>query len=145
MKKTNLLMTGFMAGLFWVSGLQAQKAGNLPGTATGYVQPAFADPTRMEKIRKALPAVEKIFRDYTEKNHIPGTVFGVVVDDALVFSGQIGYTNLARKEPVRNSSLFRIASMTKSFTAMAIVKLRDISDITRFNDTRRIDYLIQKL
>lgn len=100
--------------------LVAQHTGH-----NGYALPVFTDPARMDKIRQVLPAVEKAFKAYVEKNHIPGTVYGVVVDDKLVFSGQIGFTNLERKEPVRNTSLFRIASMSKSFTAMAIVKLRD--------------------
>ena len=145
MKRRNLLVTSLLAGLFCISGLQAQKASALPGTAAGYVQPAFTDPMRMEKIRKALPAVEKIFRDYTEKNHIPGTVFGVVVDDALIFSGQIGFINLESKEPVRNSALFRIASMTKSFTAMAIVKLRDEGKLSLYDPVSKYLPQLKKL
>ena len=130
MKPRAVLTLGFLASLFWVLGLQAQKTTPSPGTAAGYVPPVFTDPMRVGNIRKALPAVERIFRDYTEKNHIPGTVFGVVVDDALLFSGQIGYINLANRVPVRNRSLFRIASMTKSFTAMAIVQLRDAGKLS---------------
>lgn len=85
----------------------------------------FTDPARMEKIQGALSAVDAQFKAYAEKNHIPGTVYGVVVDGKLVHSGQIGVANLALKTAVKNNSLFRIASMTKSFTAMAIVRLRD--------------------
>jgi hypothetical protein len=44
---------------------------------------------RVEKIQKALPAGSSGYSGTAaEKNHIPGTVFGVVVDDALLFSGQ---------------------------------------------------------
>ena len=55
----------------------------------------------------------------------PGLAFGIVVDGKLVYTGNYGYTDIEKKIPVTSSSLFRIASMSKSFTAMAILKLRD--------------------
>ncbi len=85
----------------------------------------FTDPARLEKIRKTFPAIEKIFKDHAKKNHFPGLAFGIVVDGQLVFTGTDGYTDIEKKTPVTTASLFRIASMSKSFTAMAILKLRD--------------------
>ena len=37
----------------------------------------------------------------------------------------LGVQDVASKRPVTADSLFRIASMSKAFTAMAILKLRD--------------------
>jgi CubicO group peptidase (beta-lactamase class C family) len=89
-------------------------------------QPAyFADAKRVEKIRATLPLIEKIYKEHAEKNHFPAFAFGVVVDGQLIYSGDVGYTDITKKVPVSNKSVFRIASMSKSFTAMAIVKLRD--------------------
>ncbi|GGH15664.1 penicillin-binding protein [Mucilaginibacter phyllosphaerae] len=51
--------------------------------------------------------------------------FGIVVDGKLVYTGNTGYTDIDNKTPVTSKSDFRIASMTKSLTAMAILKLRD--------------------
>lgn len=51
--------------------------------------------------------------------------FGIVVDGKLVYTGNYGFTDIDKKIPVTSSSLFRVASMSKSFTAMAILKLRD--------------------
>lgn len=90
-----------------------------------YKAPVFTDPERIQKIKAALPDAEKIFRDYAEKNHYPGYVYGIVVDDSLIFSGGMGVINTESGEPATAASLFRIASMTKSFTAMALLKLRD--------------------
>lgn len=90
-----------------------------------YKAAEFTDPARLEKIKQTFPAIEKIYKDYAAKNHFPGIAFGVVVDGKLVFSGNDGYTDIDKKTPVTSSSLFRIASMSKSFTAMAILKLRD--------------------
>lgn len=89
-------------------------------------QPAvFTDPERFEKIKKLFPAIDSIYRKYAIANHFPGMAFGIVVDGRLVYSGNYGFTDISKRIPVTSSSLFRIASMSKSFTAMAILKLRD--------------------
>lgn len=90
-----------------------------------YQPPVFTDPDRMKLIEATFPAIEKIYREYAVKNHIPGLTFGLVVDGKLVYSGGTGYTDVAKKTPATPKSVFRIASMTKSVTAMAILKLRD--------------------
>lgn len=93
--------------------------------STSYQAPVFTDPQRQEKIKKVFPAVEKLYRDHAEKSHFPGLAFGVVVDGQLVHSGSFGYTDVAKKTAVTPKSLFRIASMSKSVTTMAVLKLRD--------------------
>ena len=50
---------------------------------------------------------------------------GLVVDGKLVYKSSGGYANLEQKIPASSSSMFRIASMSKSFTALAILQLRD--------------------
>src|SRR5260221_3143894 len=95
------------------------------GQQSPYKPPVFTDPARNKKIEAAFPVVEKIYRDYAIKNHYPGLAFGIIADGKLVYSGSVGYTDLSRQTPVHTNSLFRIASMTKSFTALAILKLRD--------------------
>jgi CubicO group peptidase (beta-lactamase class C family) len=90
-----------------------------------YEPATFTDEQRLEKIKNALPIIEKHFQNEFEQNHFPGLTYGVVVDGELLDSHSFGYTNLEEKVPVTTKSLFRIASMTKSFTAMAIIKLRD--------------------
>ncbi len=89
-------------------------------------QPAgFNDPDRLERIKAILPEIKISYREWAEKNHIPGLSYGIVVDGKLVFTGNEGFTDIEKKTPVTTSSIFRIASMSKSFTAMAILKLRD--------------------
>jgi CubicO group peptidase (beta-lactamase class C family) len=95
-----------------------------------YQAPVFTDADRVKKIESAFPALEKMYREYAEKHHFPGFVFGVVVDGKLLHSGKLGYTNVAAKTPAGPKSVFRIASMTKSFTAMAILQLRDAGKLT---------------
>jgi CubicO group peptidase (beta-lactamase class C family) len=92
---------------------------------TSYQPPVFNDPDRLKRIEVLFPAVEKIYKEYAESNHFPGYTFGIMLDGKLVFSGSGGYADIYKKIPATTKSMFRIASMSKSFTAMAILKLRD--------------------
>ena len=120
------LLTVVFFFVFFVNGFvySQQKIGlNNPNAA--YQPPVFADADRLQKVQALFPVVEKMYRDYAEKNHFPGYAFGIVLDGKLVYSGSGGYTDIDKKIPATTKSMFRIASMSKSFTAMAIVKLRD--------------------
>ncbi|HJP63485.1 MAG TPA: serine hydrolase domain-containing protein [Mucilaginibacter sp.] len=90
-----------------------------------YKPPVFTDAGRLKKIEETYPIIDKIYKDYAEQNHFPGLVYGIVADGKLVHMGGVGYTEIANKTEATSRSAFRIASMSKSFTAMAILKLRD--------------------
>lgn len=92
---------------------------------TLYLSPYFLDKDRLLKIQTALPSIDAMYKNYAEEKHFPGYAFGIMVDGTLVYSGCGGYANIEKKIPATTQTLFRIASVTKSFTAMAIVKLRD--------------------
>lgn len=92
---------------------------------SSYKAATYPDSGRVGKIKQVYPILDSMFRAYMEKNHLPGLSFGLVVDGRLVHSASYGFTDIEKKIPVTSSSLFRVASMTKSFTAMAILKLRD--------------------
>ena len=81
-----------------------------------------AQPTRFAA---AYDDVDRAFREYVARAHVPGAAWGVVVDGRLAHVGVAGFRDLAAKAPVDTNTVFRIASMTKSFTAMSILKLRD--------------------
>ena len=85
----------------------------------------FENDVRTEEIRKLLPDIEQLIKDHASNRRIPGISFGVVVDNELVLTTSTGVINRQKQYPASSSSVFRIASMTKSFTAMAILKLRD--------------------
>ena len=68
---------------------------------------------------------DRIFADYVLDAHVPGLVYGIVVDGRLVHVGTYGVQDLDSKRPVTRDTLFRIASMTKAFTALTVLKLRD--------------------
>jgi CubicO group peptidase (beta-lactamase class C family) len=86
--------------------------------------PFFRNPDR-SKLRTAFPRVEAVFRDTLKSQPTPGLAYGVVVDGELALADGFGIQNIQDKSPVTPDSVFRIASMTKSFTAMSLMKLRD--------------------
>lgn len=70
-------------------------------------------------------AIRQRFATFAEKEHVPGLVFGVVRDGELAVFEQMGVRDIDSKRAPDASTLFRIASMSKAFTALAILKLRD--------------------
>src|SRR6188472_2030009 len=79
-------------------------------------QSSFSDPAREAKLRAAFPAVDSIMREFTEREHVPGAAWAIVLDGRVVHMAVTGLRDVATKKPVDSSSVFRIASMTKSFT-----------------------------
>jgi D-alanyl-D-alanine-carboxypeptidase/D-alanyl-D-alanine-endopeptidase len=73
----------------------------------------------------ALAAIDRTMEHYRLDAHVPGMVWGVVKDGRLVHVKGAGVQDVAAKRPVTADTLFRIASMTKAFTALSILKLRD--------------------
>lgn len=88
-------------------------------------EPRFADPERARKLAAAFPEIERMFRERMERQHMPGAVIGIIIDGELVWVKSAGVADVKSRAPVNPDTVFRIASMTKSFTAMAILKLRD--------------------
>lgn len=85
----------------------------------------FVDPDRRTKLAAAFPELDALFREFATRLHVPGAAWGIVIDGDLAHSGATGYRDISAKAAVDVDTVFRIASMTKSFTAMAILNLRD--------------------
>ena len=85
------------------------------------------------KLKAAQPALDQIFQHHLDQYHIPSLIYAVTLHGEVVFHGSLGNVSVSpsspstrsRNPPSFDSSKFRIASMTKSFTAMAIIQLRD--------------------
>ena len=92
--------------------------------------PAFADANRRQKLATAFPEIDRLMRAFAERSSVPGIAYGILVDGKLVHMGVAGLRDIATKAPVDSVSVFRIASMTKSFTALAILQLRDAGKLS---------------
>ena len=81
----------------------------------------------MSSLRRTdLAVVDETFAAAMAVSHVPGAVWGVVLDGELVHVGAAGTTSVGDgARPPDEHTLFRIASMTKSFTAATLMSLRD--------------------
>src|SRR6476661_13571 len=73
----------------------------------------------------AMLEVDRGMENYRLDAHIPGMVWAIVQDGRVVHVKAAGVQDLETKRPVTPDTLFRIASMTKAFTALSILKLTD--------------------
>ena len=79
----------------------------------------------MTALQDALRAADAVADTFLEGRHIPGVAYGVVVGGELVHSRGIGTLRVGEDAMPDADSVFRIASMTKSFTAATVLSLRD--------------------
>lgn len=98
-----------------------------PPQTPPYSPPAVASSPadRAARVTALASEVHTLFREHAAAQHLPGLAYGIVLDGTLVLSGADGFANLEKQIPASPRTVFRIASMTKSFTAMAILRLRD--------------------
>lgn len=81
-------------------------------------------PAPLPQIETVYSALDADFIRWAQQNHVPGLVWGVVADGKLVHIKTWGVQD-TKGTPVDLDTGFRIASMSKAFTAHAILKLRD--------------------
>jgi CubicO group peptidase (beta-lactamase class C family) len=64
-------------------------------------------------------------REFVREHRLPGVAAAVVHGDDLVWSTGEGFADIAARRRPDTRTLYRIASITKTFTGTAIVQLRD--------------------
>ena len=108
--------------LFLAMGLACTAA--IPACAQ---RPAPSPPNSLSIDVRALETlVDSVMRRGMENDHIPGAVFTLVQDGRVVFAKGYGLSDVEAKRPVSpDSTVFRIGSITKVFTATAVVQLAD--------------------
>lgn len=68
--------------------------------------------------------IDASMADWAKANHVPGLAWGIVHrGEGLVHSGVAGIADVAGGRPVARDTRFRIASMTKAFTALTLFDL----------------------
>jgi CubicO group peptidase (beta-lactamase class C family) len=81
--------------------------------------------TTSDPALEAFRAVDEAATRFLVGRHIPGVAYAVVLHGALIHVGGIGTLRVGDEALPDADSVFRIASMTKSFTAATILSLRD--------------------
>jgi methyl acetate hydrolase len=68
-------------------------------------------------------AIDASLRAAVERNDVPGVVALVTNRERVLYQGAFGVTDLASKKPLTADALYRIASMTKPVTSVALMQL----------------------
>jgi CubicO group peptidase (beta-lactamase class C family) len=71
------------------------------------------------------PRVADLFRSRVRQAGIVGASLVVVKDGTVAHAAVEGYQDLAKKQPVDENTIFHWASITKTFTGIAIMQLRE--------------------
>ena len=72
-----------------------------------------------------LDAIDEYVLGEMAKKHVPGLALGIYRAGSILKTEGYGWANVETKEPVRPNTVFQIQSVTKSFTASAIMLLID--------------------
>jgi CubicO group peptidase (beta-lactamase class C family) len=112
--KNRLLSSGITTGLLVVLA-GACGSGTRParGSEAAAVGP---DTQRIERFRRQVEA-------YRDRLKIPGLSAAIVEDGRLSWAGGFGYADLERRIPATADTLYHIASLTKTFTAILVLQL----------------------
>lgn len=83
------------------------------------------DAAGQAKLNAKLRAAEKWLDVYLEQEAVPGASVAIVHDQKIIWSKGFGYANLAGKVPATPQTRYSICSVSKLFTAIAAMQLRD--------------------
>lgn len=73
----------------------------------------------------AVAAIDRIVNEAVRNRTLAGAAVGVAYDGRIVFVRGYGSADLENRVPVGANTVFRIGSVTKQFTAAAVLKLAD--------------------
>lgn len=76
-------------------------------------------------VLKHVAVADSMVLRFARENHLPGVAYGIVMNGQLIHTYFNGSTDISKGTRVAPNAVFRIASMSKSVTAMAILILRD--------------------
>lgn len=78
--------------------------------------------------------IDSLFSKYEKE---PGISIGIVVDDSLIIQKQYGLANLEHLIPITNKTSFHVASVSKQFTALAVLLLESEGKLSLDDDIQK--------
>ncbi len=90
----------------------------------GLLAICFVFPIQAKKIsQKRIATFENQIEEFRQEMENVGLAVVLVKKNKIVYKQQFGYKNLETKEPLQENNLFRIASISKSFTTTSLLQL----------------------
>jgi CubicO group peptidase (beta-lactamase class C family) len=90
----------------------------------------FDDPDRKAKLVAAAQKADTVVAEEMARQHVPGLALGIVVDGELVYAKGYGVADVDAKTAPDLDTAYRIGSLTKSFTSLSVLALRDDGVLT---------------
>lgn len=79
-----------------------------------------------ERMRRSVERAVRVIDPWVEHRRalarVPGVSVGIVCGDEIVFRKGYGYADIARRIPAKDTTCYRIASISKTFTATAVMQ-----------------------
>ena len=95
----------------------------------------------------AVAVLDTIIRNNLKQQRIPGAAVALVHEGRVIFSRCYGYADTGKKVPITEDTYFMVGSLTKSFTALAALKLIEQGKVDLHADIRKYipDFSIKNL
>ncbi|MCM2581310.1 beta-lactamase family protein [Bacillus stercoris] len=117
-----------------ISACSQQEAGkSKPSASTTYIQIAKGPNNKKEIESFADP----LFEEKMKKYNVNGSSFVVVHDGKVVVNKGYGYADKEKKIPVTKDTVFQIASVSKTFTALAVMQQVDKGKLKLDQDVQK--------
>jgi CubicO group peptidase (beta-lactamase class C family) len=88
-------------------------------------QPPAANPARKAKLLALAPRLDELHRARLAEVGATGAAIAIVLEGEVVYQGGFGVRDVTSNAPVDADTVFRIGSVSKTITALAIMRLRD--------------------
>ena len=82
------------------------------------------------EFEQVLPRLVDRVRCFVDAQRLPGLAVGLVANGELAWSQGFGLADRAEEKEINQHTLFRVASITKTFTATSILQLRDAGGLS---------------
>lgn len=82
-----------------------------------------AQPNEVQLSTAKLNVLQGHFNNYVEEGKIPGVAIAIARHGKLAYQSHIGFRDIAGQAPIEDDTIFRIASMSKIITSVAVLKL----------------------
>jgi len=97
----------------------------LPASATAQQKEELPHPKTLEELLNAM-------KDVAAREHVPGAGIALIANGNVLWCGGIGKADIAGNRDVTCDTEFRVGSISKTFVALALLKLQDDGKINLY-------------
>src|SRR5438552_13961438 len=104
----------------------------LSGALACFSPPGTAQPKEELAHPKSVEELKKTMKDVLDKEHVPGAGIALIANGEVLWCGGIGKANIEANRAVSCDTEFRVGSISKTFVALALLKLQEEGKINLY-------------